>query len=108
MAPKPRSEQHKAGLYYAREAGFRHSEVRILPPQPASPVSMEHLRFERKAVTVAGLSVSAIGLRSAKIFHLLALERNFRASLCSRIFNIRFLKVETRFDSHETGSITAR
>jgi hypothetical protein len=57
--------------------GDRHSEVRILPPQPASPVSMEHLRFERKAVTVAGLSVSAIGLRSAKIFHLLALERIF-------------------------------
>ena len=27
MAPKPRSEQHKTGLYYAREAGFRHSEV---------------------------------------------------------------------------------
>jgi hypothetical protein len=58
-------------------------------------------------VTVAGLSVSAIGLRSAKISHLLALERNFRVNLWSRIFNIRFLKVETRFESHETGSITA-
>jgi hypothetical protein len=39
MAPKPRSEQHKTALYYAREAEFRHSEVRILPPQPASLVS---------------------------------------------------------------------
>jgi hypothetical protein len=77
--------------------------------RPSQPVRSlwNASRFERKAVTVTGLSVSAIGLRSAKIFQLLALERNFRASLWSRIFNIRFLKVETRLESHETGSITA-
>jgi len=31
------------------------------------------------------------------------LERNYRASLRSRIFDIRFLMAETRFESTETG-----
>jgi hypothetical protein len=103
----PRAGFRQISLYFSLLTGnLGRRLVRFgLRRQPASSVSMGHLRFERKTVTVPALSVSPIGLRSGKILHLWVLERNFRASLRSRVFNIRFLKAETKFESPEIGSI---
>jgi hypothetical protein len=104
MAPKPRSEQHKTGLYYAREAGFRHSEVRILPPQPASAVSVGYIQFIGKRPRLPRVKVrSPVSAVRNNVYRRPDLA-NLADSLRSRFFNIRIPFGETWLGRTETGS----
>src|SRR5690349_18665388 len=106
MAPKPRSEQHKTGRYYAREAGFRHSEVRILPPQPASPVSRIGFRIFWKPPTLPGFSRCTKRLSGRARCKFRTRVPNLRESLRSKTCHIRIFSmgdlVRTIGDRFET------
>jgi hypothetical protein len=87
---------------YARSANLVGAHA--LAPQPASAVSFGRFRPIRERATFPQVSAASACLCASSFRVLRTLPQNLRASLWSRISDIRILLLETQFESTETGS----
>jgi hypothetical protein len=79
-----------------------HLEVRILHAQPATVASVGHFQLMRKGARLPRVSAGSPRLCIGKFQEFGSQPRILRASLWSRIFNIRISIAETRFEVPET------
>src|SRR5215510_2129903 len=83
----------------------RHLRVRVLAPQPTSPVSVGQVRPAKICTTFPRVSRTLRSLCGGNFSILRDIRPISRASLWSPNFNIRVALPETRFELIETGSI---
>jgi hypothetical protein len=78
-------------------------QVRVLPPQPASPVSVGHVPAERIVPSFPRLNDMPRRLWSAIFWIFCRSQRISEGSLWWHIFNFRVVAPETRFDATGDG-----
>src|SRR5262249_34554549 len=73
-------------------------EVRVLPPQPASAVSVAHVPTEKITATFPVLSRSELSLCNPNFRQSSHGRGTFGLSLCSRNLNLQITNPETQFE----------
>jgi hypothetical protein len=101
------SERHSVSLR-DRRLGVRsytiyglgtHFRVRVLPPEPAKPVSTSHVQLEKTLSNLPGLSGLEARLCARRVWLFCDLSGILRASLWSPNCNFQNANPETRFES---------
>src|SRR5215204_6404260 len=95
--------QAKSARPFKGHLAKRHFQIRILPTQPTTVASVAHFQFMRKGARLPRVSAGHTRLCIGKFREFGSQPRILRASLWSRIFNIRILMAETGFEVTETG-----